>query len=59
MDGSYLRRNWGGEYENVAVLVAITGNEDGCREVLGSAEGIKGDEARRETHDWGQVHWYV
>ena len=22
MDGIYLRRNWGGEYENVAVLVA-------------------------------------
>ena len=23
VDGIYLRRNWGGEYENVAVLVAI------------------------------------
>lgn len=23
--GSYLRRNWGGEFENVAILVAIRG----------------------------------
>lgn len=32
-----LRRNWGGEYENVAVLVAIAVNEDGYSEVLGAA----------------------
>ena len=43
MDGIYLRRNWGGEYENVAVLVAIAVNEDGFREVLGAAEGMKED----------------
>ena len=36
VDGIYLRRNWGGEYENVAVLVAIAVNEDGFREVLAS-----------------------
>ena len=41
VDGIYLRRNWGGEYENVAILVAIAVNEDGFREVLGAAEGIK------------------
>lgn len=40
-----MRRNWGGEYENVAVLVAITVNEDGYREVLGAAEGMKEDKA--------------
>ena len=45
VDGIYLRRNWGGEYENVAVLVAITVNEDGFREVLGAAEGMKEDKA--------------
>ena len=45
MDGIYLRRNWGGEYENVAVLVAIAVNEDGFREVLGAAEGMKEDKA--------------
>src|SRR5574344_2287643 len=33
VDGIYLRRNWGGEYENVSVLVAIAVNEDGFREV--------------------------
>jgi len=41
VDGIYLRRNWGGEYENVAILVAIAVNEDGYREVLGAAEGMK------------------
>ena len=41
VDGIYLRRNWGGEYENVSVLVAIAVNEDGYREVLGAAEGMK------------------
>ena len=45
VDGIYLRRNWGGEYENVAVLVAIAVNEDGFREVLGAAEGMKEDKA--------------
>lgn len=45
MDGIYLRRNWSGEYENVAILVAIAVNEDGYREVLGAAEGMKEDKA--------------
>ena len=45
VDGIYLRRNWGGEYENVSVLVAIAVNEDGFREVLGAAEGMKEDKA--------------
>ena len=39
VDGIYLRRNWGGE------LVAIAVNEDGFREVLGAAEGMKEDKA--------------
>ena len=41
VDGIYLRRNWGGEFENVSVLVAIAVNEEGYREVLGAAEGMK------------------
>ena len=45
VDGLYLRRNWGGEYENVSILVAIAVNEDGYREVLGAAEGMKEDTA--------------
>lgn len=45
VDGLYLRRNWGGEYENVSILVAIAVNQDGYREVLGAAEGMKEDTA--------------
>ena len=45
VEGIYLKRNWGREYENVAVLVAIAVNEDGYREVLGAAEGMKEDKA--------------
>ncbi len=45
VDGIYLRRSWGGEYENVAILVAIAVNEDGYREVLGATEGMKEDKA--------------
>ena len=74
VDGIYLRRNWGGEFENVAILVAIAVNEDGYREVLGAAEGMKEDKASwgsffqwapwpwsgwGETHCWRQVSWYA
>ena len=45
VDGIYLSRNWGGEFENVAVLVAIGVGEDGQREILGAAEGMKEDKA--------------
>ena len=41
VDGIYLKQNWGGEYENVEVLVAIAVNKDGYREVFGVAEGMK------------------
>ena len=42
-DGVYLKRSWGGEVQNVSVLVAIGVNEDGYREILGAAEGMKED----------------
>ena len=45
VDGIYLRRNWGGEFENVSILVAMGVNEDGYREVIGAAEGMKEDKA--------------
>jgi transposase-like protein len=45
VDGIYLKRNWGGEYENVAILVAIGVNADGYREVIGAMEGMKEDKA--------------
>jgi transposase-like protein len=45
LDGIYLKRNWGGEFGNVSVLVAIGVDADGYREVLGAAEGMKEDKA--------------
>ncbi|AGA69409.1 transposase [Desulfitobacterium dichloroeliminans LMG P-21439] len=45
LDGIYLKRNWGGEYENVAILIAMAVNEDGYREVIGASEGMKEDKA--------------
>ena len=45
LDGIYLKRNWGGEFENVAVLIAIGVDEDGYREVIGASEGMKEDKS--------------
>ena len=66
VDGIYLRRNWGGEYENVAILVAIAVNEDLPRgfsrrgghereqgqlgELLPMAQGPRPE--RRQAHCW-------
>lgn len=44
VDGLYLRRNWGGEFENMAILAD---NADGYREVLHCPEGMKEDKASR------------
>lgn len=43
VDGIYLKRCWGQEYENVSILVAIGVGSDGYREILGAAEGLKED----------------
>ncbi len=43
LDGIWLKRSWGGEVRNVAVLVAIGVGSDGYREVLGVCEGTKED----------------
>ncbi len=45
LDGISLKRTWGGEVRNVAVLVAVGVGTDGYREVLGIAEGCKEDKA--------------
>ena len=45
LDGIYLKRNWGGEFENVSVLLALGVDEDGYREVIGACEGMKEDKA--------------
>jgi putative transposase len=48
VDGIYLKRSWGGEFENIAILVAIAVNRDGYREVIGAAEGMKEDKESRK-----------
>jgi transposase-like protein len=45
LDGIGLKRSWGGEVKNVAVLVAVGVSEDGYRDILGVAEGCKEDKA--------------
>lgn len=53
IDGIYLKRSWGGSYENVAVMVAIGVNSDGRREIVGCAEGFtESKESWREFLLW-------
>ena len=47
VDGIFLKSCWGGSFENASVLVAIGVTEDGYREVIGTAEGLKED-----TESW-------
>ena len=43
LDGIYLKRSWGGEVKNIAILVAIAVNSDGYRDIIGVSEGIRED----------------
>lgn len=53
IDGIYLKRSWGGSYENVAVMIAIGVNRDGYREIIGCAEGFtESKESWREFLAW-------
>ncbi len=53
VDGVYLKRSWGGKIQNVSILVAIGVNNDGSREILGAAEGMKEDkESWRNFFVW-------
>jgi putative transposase len=54
VDGIWLKRSWGGEVKNVAVLVAMGVRSDGYREILGVVEGLKED-----TESWRNFlrHW--
>ena len=53
IDGIYLKRSWGGSYENVAVMVAIGVNEDGYREVVGCAKRFtESKECWRDFLSW-------
>jgi transposase-like protein len=44
LDGIYLKRSWGGEVRNIAVLVAVGVDENGFRDILGICEGTKEDQ---------------
>ena len=43
IDGVYLKRSWGWEIRNVSILIAIGVDQNGYREILGAAEGMKED----------------
>lgn len=45
LDGIVLKRTWGGEVRNVSLLVAISVNALGYREILGVVEGAKEDKS--------------
>lgn len=45
VDGIWLKRTWGGEVRNVAVLVAVGVDANGRREILAVQEGSKEDGA--------------
>jgi transposase-like protein len=54
VDGVYLKRSWGGEVQNVSVLVAAGVNQDGYREILGVAE-----ESREDKESWSNFLRYL
>jgi transposase-like protein len=45
LDGIVLKRTWAGEVRNVSLLVAISVNAEGYRQILGIVEGAKEDKA--------------
>ncbi len=45
LDGIFLKRCWGGEFENVSILIALAVDQDGYREIIGAAEGGREDKA--------------
>ncbi len=54
VDGVYLKRSWGGEVQNVSVLVVLGINEDGYREMLGIIEG-----SREDKESWSRFLRYL
>lgn len=52
VDGTCIKRSWGGSYDNVAVMVPI-GADDGYREAVGAAEGLADSAGHgREPLSW-------
>lgn len=54
VDGLWLKRSWGGEVQNVSILVPIGVNAAGYREILGVAEG-----SREDSESWRQFLRYL
>ena len=54
VDGVYLKRSWGGEVQNISVLVAVGVNDEGYREILGVAEG-----RRKDKESWSNFLRYL
>ena len=53
VDGIFLKRCWGEEFENVSILIAIGVTDDSYREIRGAAEGLKEDlESWKEFFVW-------
>lgn len=53
VNGVYLKRSWGGEIQDVSILVAIGVSNDGYREIIVASEGIKEDkESWRSFFIW-------
>ena len=58
VDGIYLRRNWGGEYENVAVLAAIAVAELRAMKLKEAAKKVEdGIEETLTYRDFPSEHW--
>ncbi len=58
VDGIYLRRNWGGEYENVAILVAIAVAELRAMKLKETAKKVEdGIEETLTYCDFPSEHW--
>lgn len=41
VDGVYLKRSRNSKVQNVSILVSIGVNQDDCREIIGTTEGMK------------------
>tara|TARA_R110002096_G_C14513465_1_gene716362 strand:- start:432 stop:1097 length:666 start_codon:yes stop_codon:yes gene_type:complete len=54
LDGIVLKRSWAGEVKNVSLLVAVSVNGDGYREILGIVEGHREDKA-----GWSGFLWHL
>ena len=49
-----MKRCWGGEVQSISVLVAISVNQEGYREILGVAEG-----SREDSESWRNFFRYL